>query len=102
LGAAKQRRLEGLKSPSYSILNKEEILSPPITSDFPAPKLALKFFPKKVYKICYDQDISVEGARGKDWTLQFRRNFGEKEMEWIEMMEKLVSINLNDGDDKVV
>jgi hypothetical protein len=55
-----------------------------------------------VYKICYDQDILVEGARGKDWKLRFRRNFGEKEMEWIEMMEKLVSINLNDGDDKVV
>jgi hypothetical protein len=35
-----QRGLEGLKSPPYSKLNKEGILSPPIPSDFMAPKLA--------------------------------------------------------------
>jgi hypothetical protein len=34
--------LEGLKSPPYSILNKEGILAPPIPSGFMAPKLALR------------------------------------------------------------
>jgi hypothetical protein len=33
--------LEGLKSPSYSILNKEEILASQIPSSFVASKLAL-------------------------------------------------------------
>jgi hypothetical protein len=33
--------LEGLNSPSYSILNKDGNLAPPILSGFIAPKLAL-------------------------------------------------------------
>jgi hypothetical protein len=36
-----RRGLKGLKSPPYSILNKEGILAPPILSGFEAPKLAL-------------------------------------------------------------
>jgi hypothetical protein len=35
-------RLESLKSSSYSKLNKEWILTPPIPSGFVAPKLALR------------------------------------------------------------
>jgi hypothetical protein len=34
--------LEGLKSTSYSKLNKEGILAPPIPSGFWTPKLALR------------------------------------------------------------
>jgi hypothetical protein len=36
-----RRGLEGLKSPPYSILNKEGILAPPIPSGFVSSKLAL-------------------------------------------------------------
>jgi hypothetical protein len=36
--------LEGLNSPSYSILNKKNNLAPPIFSGFIAPKLALRVY----------------------------------------------------------
>ena len=36
--------MEGLESPSYSILNKKGTVVPPIPSGFVAPKLALSAF----------------------------------------------------------
>lgn len=44
LGAKNRRGFEGLKSSSYSNLNKKRILIPPIHSDFLAPKLVLYVF----------------------------------------------------------
>jgi hypothetical protein len=41
LGVTKLKEIGGLKSPSYSILNKKKIFSPPILSGILAPKLAL-------------------------------------------------------------
>jgi hypothetical protein len=39
----------------------------------------------------------------RDWVLDFRRNFGEKEMtEWRSMMEKLERITLTEENDKVI
>jgi hypothetical protein len=37
LGVQKPERIGGLKSPPYLILNKKEILVPPISSGFMAP-----------------------------------------------------------------
>jgi hypothetical protein len=42
LGVQIPEGLEGLKSPSYSKLNKEWILASPIPSRFVAPKLVLR------------------------------------------------------------
>lgn len=40
-------------------------------------------FPK-IYKICHDQDISVQFSGEADWNLSCRRCFGAAEMvEWI-------------------
>jgi hypothetical protein len=43
--------LEGLNSPSYSILNKKENLAPPFLSGFIAPKLALKVLNNSVHSL---------------------------------------------------
>ena len=56
----------------------------------------------KIYKICHDQDISVQIAGEANWNFSYRRCFGAAEMdEWRELMEKLERVQLLDEDDGV-
>jgi hypothetical protein len=59
-------------------------------------------FPK-TYKICHDQDISVQIAGEADCNFSYRRCFGAAEMdEWRELMAKLKGVQLSDEDDGVI
>lgn len=63
--------------------------------------LKIKF--PNLFKICHEQDITVEEANRQQWDLNYRRNFGDNEMdEWREMMETLVLVELTEGTDKVI
>ena len=45
----------------------------------------------------------MEEANSQRWELDYRRNFGEKEMEeWRELMHSLASVDLTKGADRVV
>ena len=64
---------------------------------------ALQIYFPNLYKIGHDQDISVEGANRNQWRLNYRRNFGDKELaKWREMMGKPGDLNLIEGTDKVI
>jgi len=63
---------------------------------------SLKVQCPKLFKICHDQDISVQAAAAGNWGMSYRRCFGEVEMEeWGELMAKLETINLTIADDRV-
>jgi hypothetical protein len=62
----------------------------------------LKIQYPKLYKICHDQEISVQAAAAMEWNLSYRRRFGDTEMkEWEELMTKLEEVNLTNSDDRV-
>lgn len=63
----------------------------------------LKIYFPNLFRICHDQDISVEEASRRQWGLDYRRNFRDKEIEqWMEMRVKLEVMVLTEGADKVV
>jgi hypothetical protein len=63
----------------------------------------LKIFFPNLFKICHEQDISVEEANRKQWGLEYSRNLGDKELEeWRKMMKMLERVELSEGSDKVV
>jgi hypothetical protein len=56
-----------------------------------------------IYRICHDQEISVEVAANKRWLLDYRRNIGITELEeWNGLMEKLESVSLTEQNDRVI
>ena len=62
---------------------------------------SLKIQFPRLFKICQDQEISVQAAAATNWELSYRRCFGEAEMEWRELMAKLEAVILTKVDDKV-
>jgi len=52
-----------------------------------------------LYRICLDQENTVEVAANREWNLSYRRNFRERENEeWRNMLVRLQEINLTEGD----
>lgn len=56
-----------------------------------------------IYRICHDQEISVEAAANRRWVLDYRRRIGITELEeWNGLMEKLESVSLTEQNDRVI